>query len=36
LRIPFPLLSSILDYKSALDTHFYYYGKWEHIHSKFR
>jgi hypothetical protein len=27
LRIPFPLLSSILDYKSALDTHFYYYGK---------
>ena len=27
LKIPFPLLSSILDYKSALETHFYYYGK---------
>lgn len=27
LKIPFPLLSSLLDYKSALDTHFYYYGR---------
>ena len=27
LKIPFPLISSLLDYKSALQTHFYYYGK---------
>ena len=27
LKIPFPLLASLLDYKSALDTHFYYYGR---------
>jgi len=27
LRIPFPLISSLLDYKSALNTYFYYYGK---------
>jgi hypothetical protein len=27
LKIPFPLLTSLLDYKSALDNHFYYYGK---------
>lgn len=27
LRIPFPLRTSLLDYKSALDTYFYYYGK---------
>lgn len=27
LRIPFPLIPSLLDYKSALETHFYYYGK---------
>lgn len=27
LKIPFPLTSSLLDYKSALDTYFYYYGK---------
>jgi len=26
LTIPFPLLSSLQDYKSALDTHFFYYG----------
>lgn len=27
LKIPFPLLSTLLDYKTALQTHFYYYGK---------
>jgi hypothetical protein len=27
LKIPFPLTASLLDYKSALETHFYYYGK---------
>lgn len=27
LIIPFPLVSSIQDYKTALDNHFYYYGR---------
>lgn len=27
LTIPFPLLSSLQDYKTALDTHFFYYGR---------
>lgn len=27
LTIPFPLLPSLQDYKSQLDTHFYYYGR---------
>lgn len=27
LTIPFPLLTSLQDYKSALDTYFYYYGR---------
>jgi hypothetical protein len=27
LTIPFPLTPSLLDYKSALDQYFYYYGK---------
>jgi len=27
LTIPFPLLTSLQDYKGALDTHFYYYGR---------
>ena len=27
LKIPFPLIASLLDYKSALQTHFYYYGR---------
>jgi hypothetical protein len=27
LVIPFPLISSLQDYKSQLDTHFYYYGR---------
>ena len=27
LVIPFPLQPSLLDYKSAIDQHFYYYGK---------
>ncbi len=27
LTIPFPLLSSLQDYKAALDTHFLYYGR---------
>jgi hypothetical protein len=27
LKIPFPLESSLLDYKSAIDNYFYYYGK---------
>jgi hypothetical protein len=27
LKIPFPLTTSLLDYKSALDNYFYYYGK---------
>ena len=27
LTIPFPLLSSLQDYKAALDAHFFYYGR---------
>ena len=27
LNVPYPLLSSLQDYKSALDTHFFYYGR---------
>lgn len=27
LKIPFPLQSSLLDYKAALDTYYFYYGK---------
>ena len=27
LFIPFPLVSSLQDYKKALDTHFFYYGR---------
>lgn len=27
LNIPFPLTSSLQDYKAALDTHFFYYGR---------
>lgn len=27
LTIPYPLLSSLQDYKSSLDTHFFYYGR---------
>jgi len=27
LTIPFPLLSSLQDYKGALETHFFYYGR---------
>lgn len=27
LNIPYPLLTSLQDYKSALDTHFFYYGR---------
>lgn len=27
LTIPFPLLTSLQDYKSALDNHFLYYGR---------
>lgn len=27
LTIPFPLLSSLQEYKAALETHFYYYGR---------
>jgi hypothetical protein len=27
LRIPFPLISSLQDYKTALDNYFYYYGR---------
>jgi hypothetical protein len=27
LFIPFPLTQSLQDYKNALDTHFYYYGR---------
>ena len=27
LIIPFPLVQSLQDYKNALDTHFYYYGR---------
>jgi len=27
LSIPFPLISSLQDYKSALDNHFFYYGR---------
>jgi hypothetical protein len=27
LVIPFPLISSLQDYKTALDNHFLYYGR---------
>jgi hypothetical protein len=27
LTIPFPLVASLQDYKNALDTHFFYYGR---------
>lgn len=27
LSVPFPLVSSLQDYKSALDNHFFYYGR---------
>ena len=27
LIVPFPLVQSLQDYKNALDTHFYYYGR---------
>ena len=27
LTIPFPLISSLQDYKSQLDLHFFYYGR---------
>jgi hypothetical protein len=27
LIIPFPLVQSLQDYKNALNTHFYYYGR---------
>jgi hypothetical protein len=27
LTIPFPLITSLQDYKSALDNHFFYYGR---------
>ena len=27
MRIPFPLVTSLQDYKNALDNHFYYYGR---------
>ena len=34
LKIPFPLLATLLDYKTALQTHFYYYGKLTNIFRK--
>jgi hypothetical protein len=27
LTIPFPLVSSLQDYKTQLDNHFFYYGR---------
>jgi hypothetical protein len=27
LTIPYPLVAALQDYKSALDTHFFYYGR---------
>jgi len=27
LIIPFPLINSLQDYKKAIDTHFFYYGR---------
>ena len=27
LVVPFPLVQSLQDYKNAIDTHFYYYGR---------
>ena len=27
LVVPFPLIQSLQDYKNAIDTHFYYYGR---------
>ena len=29
LKIPYPLETSLLDYKTAVETHFFYYGKWK-------
>jgi hypothetical protein len=28
LKIPFPLETSLLDYKNAVENYFFYYGKW--------
>jgi hypothetical protein len=27
INIPFPLLGALLDYKNAIDTHIFYYGR---------
>jgi hypothetical protein len=27
LTIPYPLLTSVQEYKSAIDNHFFYYGR---------
>lgn len=27
LKVPYPLLSALKDYKSAIDTHIFYYGR---------
>jgi hypothetical protein len=27
LNIPYPLLGALLDYKNAVDTHIFYYGR---------
>jgi hypothetical protein len=27
LNIPYPLLAALLDYKNAIDTHIFYYGR---------
>lgn len=27
ITVPFPLVQALQDYKSALDTHFFYYGR---------
>jgi len=27
IKIPFPLITALKDYKSAIDTHIFYYGR---------
>jgi hypothetical protein len=29
LTIPYPLVSSLQDYKNGVDQYFFYYGRWE-------
>jgi hypothetical protein len=31
LTIPYPLVTSLQDYKNALDNYYFYYGRWKYI-----